>query len=144
MKSKADAEPSGEEMERAMEVLRRHGLPVKVRLRISTNVPIGTGGSFAFVDWTDEKTGESRGEVRWVECPQYSDDDRATGGEVRNARMSAGLTIREAADLLGLSPGRYCNLERGQERPADADEMNLLLRCFVAWKEINSESVEAT
>lgn len=82
----------------------------------------------AFVDWYDAQAGQMRGELRMVERDVYE----GTGEVFRQARMDAGLSLRQAAERLGLSPAQMSSLEHGQMVPEDADEHARALRLLAA------------
>jgi DNA-binding XRE family transcriptional regulator len=49
--------------------------------------------------------------------------------KLRNARQAKGLTIEEAAELLGVAPGTYSRWERLRQRPHPSHRL-LLLQTF--------------
>lgn len=81
--------------------------------------PIGTNRSPAFVDWYDEKSGTMKGEFREVDMPAYPLSP--CGEAMRHLRVLAGLSLRDAAKMFGISAVDLSSLERGSAKLSDEE-----------------------
>lgn len=97
-------------------------------MKLIDNTPIGTRTGLAFVDWRDDsKPNGLDGALREVESPKYSPEAVAFGDFVRMVRVASNRSIREVAKALGLTAGRYCDIERGAARPAERADVRELV-----------------
>ncbi len=75
---------------------------------------IGTHEGHAFVDWRDDSAPHGMsGDFRKVTCHEYPPQEF----ELRALRRSVGMTLGEAARLLGIGVASMSDLERGRARP---------------------------
>lgn len=83
-------------------------------------VPIGTQRSGAFIDGRDPATGRAFGCFAQVDFPVYPPSP--AGAELRRARVTAGLSLREGARRLAVRVVEMSDLECGASTFATAEE----------------------
>lgn len=104
-------------------------------MKLLDNIPTGTQRSPAFVDWRDDSKPEGLdGELRMAESPTYSPEAIAFGDLVCMVRVASSRSIRDVAKALGLTAGRYCDIERGAARPAEHADMRELVAAVLGVK----------
>jgi hypothetical protein len=92
--------------------------------RLERVEPIGTRTSIGFWDGVDEH-GRDVGGYGPLELPEYP---ASPGGErLRQARLRAAYSLREAARWMGLRPVELSSLERGSLRFRDPDDYERVL-----------------
>lgn len=79
-----------------------------VKLTISKVAPTGTKKTIAFVN-----RGGGRGGVEEIELPVYPSQHVSRGEALRAVRVRSGLSLREAAQVLGISGVEMSSLEHG-------------------------------
>ena len=97
-------------------------------MKLLDNEQVGSSFGMAFVDWSDDSKPDGLdGELRQVESPRYSPEAMAFGDFVRMVRVASGRSIHQAATDLGLTAGRYCDIERGKARPESHEDVRKLV-----------------
>lgn len=86
--------------------------------------PIGTRTSAGFWDGVDE-AGNDVGGFGPLELPEYPPNPN--GKRLREARVGAGCSLREAARRMGLRPVELSGIERGSLRFRDPEEYDRVL-----------------
>jgi len=92
--------------------------------RLERVEPTGTRTSVGFWDGVDEH-GESIGGYGPLELPEYPAS--LGGARLRQARIRAGYSLREAARWMGLRPVELSSLERGSLRFRDPEDYERVL-----------------
>ncbi len=91
-------------------------------MRLIDNTPTGSRTSLCHLN-----KGDQPHEWREMDFPTFSPEDEARGERLRDARVQAGLSLREASSLLGLSVVDLGRVERSLARFAEpADEERAL------------------
>lgn len=86
-------------------------------LKIEAVEPIGTQRTHAFINRGHAEDGTALNHsFEEIEVPVYPKDAVASGRELRDARVTRGINLRDAAKLLGISVVQLSDLERGRAR----------------------------
>jgi hypothetical protein len=93
-------------------------------MNIIDNTPTHTVKSFAHINRGPDLPHEWRD----IDSPVYSAADAERGKRLREARMKAGMSLREASNLLGLSVVDFSSLERSRKRCATEADFEAALK----------------
>lgn len=94
-----------------------------MKLPITKVEPIGTRKTFAHVHHADQ---DKHG-FQWIDWPVYPREHQEAGQELRERRVDLDLSLREAADRLGIKPVELSGIERGEGYTCDVNEAIRLL-----------------